>query len=58
MNRYNVNYHKSYGPIQTIVVEASSWESAGRKAERNDRVVTSVSNVECQNYCEGECACE
>lgn len=44
MNRYTVRYHKSYGPIQTIIVEASSWESAGRKTERAGRTVTSVTN--------------
>lgn len=45
MNRYTVKLSQGLGfPLKTIVVEASSWESAGRKAERNGRVVTSVTN--------------
>lgn len=45
MNRYIVRFHKSYGPIKTIVVEASSRESAAHKANRNFRTVTSVTNM-------------
>lgn len=56
MNRYKVNFHKSYGPIQTIIVEASSWENAGYKAERNFRVVTSVTRIKCG--CSHACDCE
>lgn len=47
MNRYIVKIQKSFeSPIHTIVVEASSWESAGRKAERANPIVTSVTLIE------------
>lgn len=54
MNRYAVNVSRA-GRIVTIVVEASSWESAGRKAEVANRVVTSVRRLACG--CDTACDC-
>lgn len=56
MNRYTVNLSQGLGqPLKTIVVEASSWESAGTKAERNGRVVVGVRRVKCE--CDHACTC-
>lgn len=57
MNRYKVNVQKSYDhPIRTIVVEASSWVSAGNKAERANPIVTNVRRADCD--CGWECVCK
>lgn len=57
MNRYQINISQLLGfPLKTIVVEASSWESAGRKAERNFRVATSVTRIKCG--CSHACDCD
>lgn len=57
MNRYKVNVQKSiYSPIRTIFVEASSWVSAGNKAERANPIVTSVTRVACG--CFHNCDCK
>jgi hypothetical protein len=56
MNRYAVKVQKSLNsPIRTIVVEASSWESAGAKAERANPIVTSVRRADCVDFCDGDC---
>lgn len=45
MNRYEIHVQKSPDhPINTIYVEASSRESAGRKAEAANPLVTAVLN--------------
>ena len=47
MNRYKVRVQKSLDhPIDTIWVEASSRQSAGRKAEAANPIVTAVLNDE------------
>ena len=56
MNRYQVNVQKNYdSPIKTIVVEASTAESAAGKAERANPIVTSVRRAVCG--CSWECIC-
>lgn len=56
MNRYLVNVQKDYdSPIKTIVVEASTAESAAGKAERANPIVTSVRRASCD--CGWECIC-
>lgn len=58
MNRYLVTVQKSLDDrLRTIVVEASSWASAGRKAERANPIVVEVRNARCRDYCDGECEC-
>ena len=56
MNRYLVNVQKDYNsPIKTIVVEASTAESAAGKAERANPIVTNVRRASCD--CGWECIC-
>lgn len=56
MNRYEVHVQKSLdAPVVRIVVEASSWESAGRKAEVANPIVTGVRRVSCS--CDWACTC-
>lgn len=42
--------------IKFIVVEASSWRSAGMKAYRANKYVTSVTRIKCG--CDWSCDCE
>lgn len=56
MNRYQVHAQKSIdSPLVRFVVEASSWESAGTKAEKAWPIVTGVRRVKCE--CDHACTC-
>lgn len=51
MNRYTVHAQRSlHSPIVSFVVEASTWESAGKKAEQAWPIVTSVEPAENYDY--------
>lgn len=57
MFRYEVHAQKSLGSkLVSFVVEASSWESAGRKAEKAWPIVTGVRRVDCG--CDWACNCK